>query len=207
MALQSDIVMFICKPLLVSSLLIYFLSATKNVTSPLKYLTAFALLFSIAGDILLMFANNNELFFLLGLSAFLIAHIFYIITFHKIKTKEKIEGKWQWAVVVAIYYFFIISLLMPHLGEMKIPVLVYGLVISFMLLVAMLLYDLPDNKTAKYILTGAIMFVISDSMLAINKFYQPFEWGGWAIMLTYIAAQLLLTKGLTHYILSKSRSK
>ena len=161
---------------------------------------AFALFFSIAGDTLLMFANKNELFFLLGLSAFLIAHIFYIICFHKIKTRENVEGKWQWAVVVAIYYFFIISILMPHLGELKIPVLVYGLVISFMLLVAMLLYDLEDNKTARYILTGALLFVLSDSVLAINKFHRPIAIGGWLIMLTYVSAQYLLVKGLIRYL-------
>ena len=147
-----------------------------------------------------MFANKNELFFLLGLSAFLLAHVFYIISFHKIKVKENIEGKWQWAIVVAIYYFFIISILMPHLGEMKIPVLVYGLVISFMLLVAALLYDLRDNKIARYILTGAILFVISDSILAINKFHHPFQTAGWVIMLTYVAAQYLLVQGLVKYI-------
>lgn len=206
MALQNDTIMFICKPLLVSSLLVYFLASTKNNVTSLKYLVALALLFSIAGDTLLMFANKAELFFLLGLSAFLIAHIFYIVAFHKIKVKEKVEGKWQWAVVVAIYYFFIISILMPHLGAMKIPVLIYGLVISFMLLVAMLLYDLPDNKTARYILTGAIFFVVSDSILAINKFHHPLEWGGGAIMLTYVAAQFLLTKGLIHYINAQSKS-
>lgn len=203
MALQSDTIMFICKPLLVTSLLAYFISETNGAEPGLRILVVLALVFSIAGDTLLMFANHDELFFLLGLSAFLLAHVFYIITFHKIKVKENIEGRWPWAIVVAIYYFFIISILMPHLAEMKIPVLVYGLVISFMLLVAMLLYDLEDNKTARYILTGAILFVVSDSVLAINKFYKPFETAGWIIMITYISAQYLLVKGLVRYINSK----
>ena len=200
MALQNDTMMFICKPLLVTSLLAYFIVATRAVSSALIILVSLALLFSIAGDTLLMFANKNELFFLLGLSAFLIAHIFYIISFHKIKTRENVEGKWQWAVVVAIYYFFIISILMPNLGEMKIPVLVYGLVISFMLLVAMLLYDLEDNKTARCILSGALLFVLSDSVLAVNKFHRPIAIGGWLIMLTYVSAQYLLVKGFVRYL-------
>ncbi|OJU28535.1 MAG: hypothetical protein BGN92_06650 [Sphingobacteriales bacterium 41-5] len=203
MALQNDTIMFICKPLLVTSLLAYFISETNGAEPGLRILVVLALVFSIAGDTLLMFANRDELFFLLGLSAFLLAYVFYIITFHKIKVKENIEGRWPWAIVVAIYYFFIISILMPHLAEMKIPVLVYGLVISFMLLVAMLLYDLEDNKTARYILTGAILFVVSDSVLAINKFYKPFETAGWITMITYISAQYLLVKGLVRYITSK----
>ena len=202
MAFKKDAMLLVFKPLLMTGLLLYFLSATKGFSSSIKLLTVGAIVFSFFGDTLLMFAGKNELFFLLGLSAFLIAHIFYILCFHKIKVKENVEGRWQWSIVVAIYYFFIILLLMPHLGSMKIPVLIYGLVISFMLLVAALLYDLPDNKTARYILTGALLFVISDSVLAINKFYLPFETAGWIIMLTYVAAQYLLVSGVIRYMRS-----
>ncbi|AHF15884.1 hypothetical protein NIASO_13390 [Niabella soli DSM 19437] len=160
-----------------------------------------ALGFSIVGDSLLLFANSNEMYFILGLVAFLIAHIFYILCFHAIRTQASLPGRWYSAVIVGVYYFFITSFLIPHLGALKIPVLVYGLVISFMLLLAMNLYELPDNKTARFILTGAIFFIISDSVLAINKFYHPEVWGGWAIMLTYVLAQWLLTKGLIRHLL------
>jgi uncharacterized membrane protein YhhN len=156
--------------------------------------------FSVAGDTLLLFANTNELFFILGLCAFLVAHLFYICTFHQIRTTHHIAGKWYVAIIVAVYYFLIINFLLPHLGGLKYPVIVYGLVISFMLLVAMHLYDLEDNLTARYLLTGAIFFVISDSVLALNKFYQSYTWGGWIIMITYVLAQWLLVKGLTRYI-------
>lgn len=200
MAFGQDSLQFIFKPLLVSSLLYYFIIATRQVTSSLKKWITVALVFSIAGDTLLMFANTNELFFILGLCAFLVAHLFYIYTFHQIRTRHQIAGKWYVAIIVAIYYFLIINFLLPHLGGLKYPVIVYGLVISFMLLVAMHLYDLEDHLTAQYLLTGAILFVVSDSVLAINKFYHPYPWGGWAIMITYVLAQWLLVKGLTRYI-------
>ncbi|HMR85044.1 MAG TPA: lysoplasmalogenase [Niabella sp.] len=201
MAISNDVLLLIFKPLLVTSLLGYFISSTIQVSSTLKKWIIGALLFSIAGDTLLMFANNNELFFILGLIAFLIAHIFYIVCFHTIRTKEGITGKWYAAIIVAVYYFLIINFLLPHLGGLKYAVIIYGLVISFMLLIAMHLYDLKDNLTARYILTGAILFVVSDSVLAINKFYQPYTWGGWAIMITYTMAQWLLVKGCVRYIL------
>jgi uncharacterized membrane protein YhhN len=200
MAFEQDTLQFIFKPLLVSSLLYYFILSTRQVTSALKKWIVAALIFSTAGDTLLMFANTNELFFILGLCAFLVAHLFYIYTFHQIRTRHQISGKWYAAIIVAIYYFLIINFLLPHLGGLKYPVIVYGLVISFMLLVAMHLYDLEDNITARYLLTGAILFVVSDSVLAINKFYHPYPWGGWAIMITYVLAQWLLVKGLTRYI-------
>ncbi|MBO9619797.1 MAG: lysoplasmalogenase [Niabella sp.] len=188
------------KPLLVTALLGYFIVATKGIRSPLKKWSIAALAFSIAGDSLLLFANNNERYFILGLVAFLIAHIFYILCFHFIRMQVALSGKWFSAIIVGVYYFFIMSFLIPHLGLLKIPVLVYGLVISFMLLLAMNLYDLADNKTARFILTGAILFIASDSILAVNKFYRPAAWGGWAIMLTYIGAQWLLTNGLIRYL-------
>lgn len=200
LALGQDTLQFIFKPLLISSLLFYFVVATKNAPSTLKKWITGALVFSIAGDTLLMFANTNELFFILGLCAFLVAHLCYILTFHQIRTRHHIAGKWYTAIIVVIYYFLIINFLLPFLGGLKYPVIIYGLVISFMLLVAMHLYDLEDNLTARYLLTGAILFVVSDSVLAINKFYQPYPWGGWAIMITYVWAQWLLIRGLTRYI-------
>lgn len=200
MALHSDKLQFIFKPLLVTALLGYFVTATKGVSSYLKKWIIGALLFSIAGDTLLMFANNDEAFFIMGLAAFLIAHVFYILCFHKIRTKEGIAGKWYVAIIIAIYYFLIINFLLPQLGSLKYPVMVYGMVISFMLLITMHLYDLKDNLTARYLLTGAILFVVSDSILAINKFYQSYTWGSWAIMATYVLAQWLLVKGCVRYI-------
>ncbi|SDC65523.1 lysoplasmalogenase [Niabella drilacis] len=200
MALHNDALQFFLKPLLVSTLLGIFISETAGIASPFKKWIIGALVFSVGGDTLLLFANNNELYFILGLVSFLMAHVCYILCFHFIKVKESVSGKWHTAIIVGVYYFFIMSFLIPHLGALKIPVLIYGMVISFMLLLAMHLYDLTDHTTARTILTGAILFVVSDSVLAVNKFYRPAPWGGWAIMVTYMGAQWLLVKGLIRYI-------
>lgn len=72
-----------------------------------------------------------------------------------------------------------------------------------MLFLAMLLYDMQDNRTARYLLTGAVFFIISDSVLAINKFYLSFSGAAWIIMITYVLAQWLITEGLVRYINSK----
>lgn len=200
MAFHQDTLLLITKPLLITSLSGYFLIAAGAQQSAIKWCVAAALAFSVAGDTLLMLAPKNERFFLAGLLAFLAAHLFYIISFHKIRIRENIEGKWQWAVAVAIYYFFIMGFLLPHTGSMKIPVIVYGLVISFMLFVAALLYDLADNKTARFLLTGALLFVVSDSILAVNKFHHPVKQAGWVIMITYLAAQLFIVQGVIRYL-------
>jgi len=58
-----------------------------------------------------------------------------------------------------------------------------------------------NRKAAWYYLAGATSFVVSDSLLAVNKFYQPFAYAGVFIMLTYCAAQYLIVRG---YIEQKS---
>lgn len=49
-------------------------------------------------------------------------------------------------------------------------------------------------------MAGALLFIISDSVLAINRFYNQFEPAGLIVMLTYGLAQLLITDGAINYI-------
>jgi uncharacterized membrane protein YhhN len=75
------------------------------------------------------------------------------------------------------------------------PVMVYATVICTMLLCSLHIF-LKVNKPANILyLLGAALFVLSDSLLAINKFYQPFAFAGILIMLTYCAAQYFIVTG------------
>ena len=191
---------YVIKPMIVIWLMLYFLSQTINVNSGLKNWILAALFFSWTGDVLLMFQQNNLLFFLLGLSAFLIAHIFYIIFFNRVRVNEKVSGNIWLLLVVAIYYGALISLLYPHLGGMKLPVLVYGIIISCMFMLAMHMLFIKNKLAGKWMMIGALLFVISDSLLAVNKFYQPFAPAGVVIMLSYGLAQLFIVEGAIQYI-------
>ena len=164
-----------------------------------------ALFFSWLGDILLMFQEKDPLFFLLGLSSFLSAHIFYIIFFHRVRIKEKVKGNPWLLLIVAIYYVGLITLLSPYLGEMKMPVLIYGIVISLMFMLAMHMLSVSYKPAGQWMMAGALLFVITDSTLAINKFYQGFEIAGAVIMVTYGLAQLFITEGGVKYINSAER--
>lgn len=193
----------ITKPLLLLILINWFITATNNFYSTNKKWITLALCFSWLGDVLLMFQSRSSMFFLLGLSAFLIAHIFYIIFFHKIKVAEGVKSKGFLLLPVVVYYAVLIAVLYPYLADMKVPVPVYGLVISFMLLLALHMLFIRNRKAGQLMTAGAILFVISDSALAINKFYQPFEASGFVIMLTYGLAQLFIVLGAIHYIVKK----
>lgn len=202
---QNQIIESVSKPLIIISLAGYFLSQTSTIASGLKRLILVALFFSWAGDILLMFQQNDKLFFLLGLSAFLIAHIFYIVFFHYVRVKENVRGNGWLLLLVVVYYAALIILLSPYLGEMKLPVRVYGIVISFMLLLAMHMPFIKNKIAGRWMITGALLFVISDSVLAINKFYHSFEIAGVLIMLTYGLAQLFIVEGAIKYITSADK--
>jgi len=198
--LSHETLQNITKPLLIPLLLIYFLSQTKTAVHSLKKWIVWALIFSWGGDVLLMFQGENEIYFLLGLSSFLIAHIFYIIFFQKFRMKENVKSHPWLLVVVVVYYAALITLLYSHLADMKIPVLVYGIVISFMFMLAMHMLFIKNRIAGQWMMIGALLFILSDSILATNKFYQPFEIAGVLVMLTYGLAQFFIVEGASDYI-------
>ena len=203
--LANETIQFVSKPLIVIGLIGYFIVATKGTGKGLGTWIVLALFFSLTGDLLLIFQQQKSLFFLLGLSAFLLAHIFYIIFFHGVRIRESIAGRWWLLLIVVLYYALLMALLSDYLGNMKLPVRIYGVVISFMLMLGLHMYYLKIKNAGWLLLLGALLFVISDSVLAINKFYRPFEQADFFTMLTYGIAQLFITKGAAEYITSVSK--
>ena len=198
--LEKDSMRYISKPLLMPMLVIYFVTMTKTIQSSAKKWMILALLFSWAGDVLLMFESANPNFFIFGLVAFLLAHVFYIVLFDHIRVKEKFRQSLLPLLPIAVYYILLMSLLQPHLGDMRKPVSIYGLIISIMLSFALDLWRLRDRAISFSIIFGALLFITSDSLLALNKFYRQFDHAGLAIMTTYGLAQLLITLGVSKYI-------
>jgi uncharacterized membrane protein YhhN len=166
---------------------------------PTKKILLTALLFSWIGDIILLFADKGELYFIFGLVSFLVSHLVYIVLFNKQQTTRENDNKaqfWLGVFLILGYFTFMIFTLFPKLGPLKIPVLVYAIVITTMLFFAFkgsLKWSIPANK---YIFIGAIVFVSSDSVLAFNKFYTPIEHASFYIMATYCLAQYLIVKGI-----------
>ncbi len=198
--LQDEMLQYICKPLIIPVIILIFLFQTRGAASGMKKWIISALVFSWVGDLLLMFDTRAEIFFLLGLSSFLIAHIFYIVFFHSIRIKENIKTNLWLLGIVVIYYTALLTLLSPYLGDKKLPVRIYGIVISFMFMLAMHMLFIKNKSAGRWMMMGALLFVISDSVLAINKFYQAFEGAGIIVILTYGLAQLLIVQGAIKYI-------
>ncbi len=124
--------------------------------------------------------------------------IFYIVYFLKIRSGKPSLLKKQPVLIVLVlaYGVTLVWQLYPHIvADLKLPVMVYAAVICSMLLCSLHVFLKVNKKAAKLYLFGALFFVLSDSLLAINKFYQPFAYAGVFIMLTYCAAQFFIVSG------------
>jgi uncharacterized membrane protein YhhN len=188
------------KILIVPLLIGYLISSLALIKSRIHKWVIAALVFSWGGDVLLMLEPKNNIFFILGLVSFLIAHICYIDFFQVLKRRETIKTNWLLILPVIVYYLALIIFLFPYLGDLKLPVIIYGAVISTMLALALHMQRVKYGNAGFYMMAGAVLFIISDSVLAVNKFYKPFEWGSVITMITYAFAQLLIVIGVIKYI-------
>lgn len=166
---------------------------------PSKKILLGALLFSWIGDVILLFANISEIYFILGLVAFLLSHVIYIILFNKQNKPDIPKNKGIFfigLIAIVIYLAAMLTVLLPKLGDLQLPVIVYALTISTMLLYAFSGYLIWKKPANNYIFIGAIVFVLSDSILAMDKFYEPIYKNSFFIMLTYLMAQYLIVIGI-----------
>jgi len=189
------------KPFLMILLFLIFTFSCKDQKSIPFRLTAMALFFSWVGDIFLLFQPLNEKLFMLGLVAFLIAHIFYVIDYRKLRFQVKKDNKSQTFINVRIVFLVLIgialySTLFNHIDNLKIPIAIYTIVIIIMAIAAVQRKGRTSDRSFLLIYFGALLFIMSDSMIAINKFIEPIIYGRVLIMLTYIFAQYLIIQGI-----------
>lgn len=196
----------ITKPALMVFLFLYYLAKVGSKRNTAQKFILFSLAFSWSGDVNLMmpsvegYASLEENFFLLGLVSFLVAHVLYILSFRLDVVnnggKGALSTKPWLAAPFVIFLFGFMYVLYPHIAtEMQIPVIVYATVINLMGLAAIHRWGKVNNESFWYVMGGALLFIASDSMIAINKFQVPFESSRTLIMITYLVAQYMIVKG------------
>ena len=148
-------------------------------------LLGLALLCSSAGDVLLAYGSR---FFLGGLAAFLCAHLVYIALFVR---RGPTRGHYAFSVFLLVYGVAFGAWLGPGLGALRIPVFCYIAAI-----IAMVASAHRANYRTPWVLRGAILFLISDSLLGVNRFKTPIPFGGILVWITYYAGQCSITVGV-----------
>lgn len=182
------------KALLMPQLIILvFILAEKYVTLP-RLILAVGLIFSWFGDILLSI-TDSDLCFIGGLAMFLIAQLSYAFVMYK---SVHGEIKFKATTVLPIYTVGIglLSFMVANAGDLFIPIVAYAFCILSMLIMAMLRQNLTSSTSYFLTFIGAGLFVISDSILAIDKFVAEIPFSSVLIMSTYIIAQYMIVRGI-----------
>ncbi|OGO28500.1 MAG: hypothetical protein A2136_07350 [Chloroflexi bacterium RBG_16_54_11] len=149
-------------------------------------------IFCLAGDVLLMVPRD---LFILGLLAFLLGHIFFILGFN-----DQAPYIHWWGAVIVILLGIYVRWLYPKLlvglkengkSKLSIPVLIYAVVISLMVYSALMTWTRPGwlPLEALFASLGAILFYASDSILAWDRFIRPLSHARLKTMVTYHLGQ------------------
>jgi len=178
-------VVYFCKPL-TTSLIITLAAIAPTPVQPIYKAAVFAgLVLSLIGDVLLMLPADH---FRAGLVSFLLAHVAYLVA---LVAQGGVHISGLPISLAVLYMAGILRVLWPHLGRARGPVIVYMLVISVMVWQAFELWRLGDPH-AGLAFPGALLFLISDSALAIDRFARPFRARPIVVLGTYWAAQWLI---------------
>ena len=162
--------------------------AAKQLQGVTRTLAITALGFSATGDVLLAIPFDNH--FVFGLGAFLLAQLTYAGNF--LRASE--FGSRRFAlrgVAIVLAALLLARQVLPGAGALALPVVFYIVAIVFMALSAA-----AHRSGSSLLFAGAVTFMVSDALIAINRFVDPVPMSGTWIMLTYYGAQALLVTGL-----------
>lgn len=181
------------KPLLMPALLLGFLLSLPRLRSTTRrriaLLGGVAIVFSWIGDISL--GMPGGLGFLIGLGFFFLAHIAYLALFVNAISLRRLPRR-NWIIVIivaAIWWAGFVALLAPHAGALLVPVALYGAVLGGVAATAV--------ACNRWVMVGALLFLISDSLLGLHLFLPAFEFWqvDFTIMVFYISGQGLIAWG------------
>jgi uncharacterized membrane protein YhhN len=167
--LEKQLMVNFAKPMLMITLFWYYYSNTKQLN---KYFVL-GLFFSFLGDLLLL--GTGEVYFIFGLLFFLIAHVFYIIMVLRLIPARKPKNFIMASVPFLLLFLILMNILFAGLGSL-------------------LLYLETKTKISLILLVGVLLFISSDTILALNLFYKTQSFYPLLIMMSYVLAQYLICR-------------
>ena len=177
---------YVFKPLTMVLLLLIAVFAAKENASVYGLAIIAGIVFSLVGDVAMMLPRKQ---IILGMGAFLVAHVAYIISFSS--GTSVITNAWL------LFPFLVYALIMgwtviPHAGKLKLPVGIYEVAIMIMAWRALERMLQTGSTGAALAFAGALLFVISDSLWACNFIIKRCKKAQVLILVTYYLAQWLI---------------
>ncbi|MCL2410120.1 MAG: lysoplasmalogenase [Treponema sp.] len=172
-------------------------------TEDMFLIPIFALIMGWIGDILLI-RKDKKTFLLLGLTSFLIGHIFYIAVFIGILSLPGFYNAENIINIPSLLIFtpvsaglaMIIFRLIKPTKEMRLPVIFYMIVLMGMSLVGFQVFLFNTGFAGLLILSGCFCFIVSDTILAYYTFRKSRVTGSVLVTSYYIMAQTKIIIGL-----------
>lgn len=198
--LQVPWIDYVFKPFIMIWIGTYFLSNTKNIDKKVVRFACFGFLFSWFGDLFMMF-SGEFIYFVLGIASFLTAQVLYAFLFLRTINisgkKSFLKKKPFWLIPFIAFGLIIYIVLFNHLDAvLKIAIFVYMVAILTMSSMALNRYGNGHPISFSLVFAGSLFFVVSDSLIALNRFLVSIPHEGLFIMSTYIAAQYLIMMGI-----------
>ncbi len=187
---------YITKPFLMPLLGLFYISGNPAI----NWWVVVGIIGGFGGDICLMMPDpkNTKKFFRIGLVSFLLGHVFYIVAF--IVAADGFQNYRIWSFFLTIPYMVIGALVYPrltkHTGKMTKAVTIYLIIIILMSISTSFLWGAREPLGVVFAMIGALIFMISDTLNAFNKFANPIPNERLYTMSTYLIGQFLLVLGL-----------
>jgi uncharacterized membrane protein YhhN len=185
---------YVSKLLITTSLMIYVCFNRKSLIKKEFIFVILALVFSFWGDYILI-ANPDSMLFSVGISMYMIAKIIYSLIF-SFSAKFDIDRSLPFLTITLLYSLLMIYFVYSGHGVPILLIMVYIFVSLIMLKVAYLRFEIVNQKSYLYVLLGCMSFIVSESIIGIDKFYTPLFYESVFGMFFYGLAQFLIVKGL-----------
>ncbi|NER17714.1 lysoplasmalogenase [Spongiivirga citrea] len=185
---------FFSKPCVIGSLLVFFFLKSKSFSKVDRYPILLALFFMLLGDIALIYIDNFFAF-TAGFTLFMAANIMYLIAFYSKVTYNTQAIIPYWAVVIGVC-ISILLIIYDGVGIFLIPVLIFMVIAFYMVQTTYIRYGTTSKRSYYLVFIGAVLFIISECIIAFRVFYVSVPFERTLVMLTYGLGNFFIINGL-----------
>lgn len=194
---QWPTIVYVAKPC-ITLLLLIFLSYTTRLKGRFPKRLFAGLIFALAGDTLMMLNGSLSSMFTLGMVCMLVCHLFYIGAFYlDFRSAQELDKKgakiaiFCSAIVFTGFYFY----LRPHVGPLKLPVLIGIFIMALLVMMAAFRNQRVNAVSFKLVLAGVFFFIITDAILA-DAWLIDFSYLSWLLIsVGFMISQYLIVLG------------